>query len=68
MKTLTLRLSDSELTALRSHASAKRMSMTAVIMQSLDSHVPNFKESSTVKMTAPSSNFDLSDLDFQEEE
>jgi predicted DNA-binding ribbon-helix-helix protein len=36
MKTLTIRLEDSEYMTLKKHALSKRMSMTALIMQQLD--------------------------------
>jgi hypothetical protein len=36
MKTITLRLNESDYLALKNYASVKRISMTAVIMQQLD--------------------------------
>jgi hypothetical protein len=71
MKTLTIRLSDSELAALRSHAVANRMSMAQVIMQSLDSHIAGFRahnpRAASVDSTAKDIQVDMSDLNFDED-
>lgn len=67
-KMLTLRLDDTEYTALRSHAKANRMSMVAVIKLSLDSKVPGFrKPEPAIKPKASDINVDTGDLVFDED-
>lgn len=71
MKHLTLRLNDSELHVLRMYSASRRMSMSAVIMHALDSHVPGFREKAASKQDAQSpsapANIEVNDLVFEED-
>jgi hypothetical protein len=67
MKAFTLRVTEAELTALRSYAAAKRMSIAAVILTALDNHLPNFPKKAATRNVVQVTADDLSDLDFDTE-